>query len=104
MRTMSGSPCPYYDCHNRNSFGYCKTTVCIKPKYSNLGTAQYGQVVQKRIITNGDRIRAMSDEELAEKFFLFPCVHVLDDKVKCKDDGCKKCWMRWLREECKNEN
>lgn len=54
--------------------------------------------------TNADRIRAMSDEELAEKFFLFPCVHVLDDKVKCKDDGCKKCWMRWLREECKNEN
>lgn len=54
--------------------------------------------------TNADRIRSMSDEELAEKFFLFPCVHVLDDKVICKDDGCKKCWMRWLREECKNEN
>lgn len=51
--------------------------------------------------TNGDRIRSMSDEELAERFFLFPCVHVLDDKVICKDDGCKKCWMRWLREEVK---
>lgn len=62
-----------------------------------------GMFKQKQM-TNADRIRAMSDEELAEKFFLFPCVHVLDDKVKCKDDGCKKCWMRWLREECKNEN
>ena len=51
--------------------------------------------------TNADRIRAMSGEELAEKFFPFLCVHVLDDKVICKDDGCKKCWMRWLREEVK---
>ena len=65
MRTMSGDPCLHYDCTNRNSFGYCKTTACINPKYSNIGTAQYGQGVQKRIATNADRIRAMSDEELA---------------------------------------
>lgn len=33
MRTMSGSPCVHYDCSNRNSFGYCKTTVCINELY-----------------------------------------------------------------------
>ena len=33
MRTMSGSPCLHYDCSNRNSFGYCKTTVCVNEHY-----------------------------------------------------------------------
>lgn len=27
--------CPYWDCINRNEFGYCKTTVCIYPKYQS---------------------------------------------------------------------
>lgn len=26
--------CPHYDCANRNSFGYCKTTGCINPNYN----------------------------------------------------------------------
>ncbi len=51
-------------------------------------------------ITNADLIRTMSDEELAEKFWMFTCVHAFDNKVKCKDDGCRKCWLRWLKEEC----
>lgn len=53
-------------CGNKTASGYCATSVCINPQYSNIGTAQYGQGVQKRIITNADRIRAMTDEELAE--------------------------------------
>lgn len=52
-------------CGNKTESGYCATTACINPQYSNIGTAQYGQGVQKRIITNADRIRAMTDEELA---------------------------------------
>lgn len=27
--------CPYWDCINRNELGYCKTTVCINPKYQS---------------------------------------------------------------------
>lgn len=27
--------CPYWECPNRNEFGYCKTTVCINPKYQS---------------------------------------------------------------------
>lgn len=53
-------------CGNKTANGYCATTACINPQYSNLGTAQYGQWVQKRIVSNADRIRAMTDEELAE--------------------------------------
>lgn len=48
--------------------------------------------------TNGDFIRSMSDEELATKLYLFICVHVFDSKVKCEDNGCKKCWLDWLKE------
>lgn len=54
-------------CGNKTASGYCATTACINPQYSNIGTVQYGQGVQKHIITNADRIRAMSDEELAKK-------------------------------------
>jgi hypothetical protein len=53
-------------CGNKTASGYCATTACINPQFSNIGTTHYGQGVQKRIITNADRIRAMSDEELAK--------------------------------------
>ena len=28
-------PCYHYDCINRNSFGYCLSTVCINQKYAH---------------------------------------------------------------------
>lgn len=40
MKTMSGGRCYHYDCSNRNSFGYCKTTVCINAYYRQ---EQWGQ-------------------------------------------------------------
>ena len=94
MRAMSGDPCLHYDCTNRNSFGYCKTTACINPKYSNIGTAQYGQGVQKRIATNADRIRSMSDEELAD-FILVVGGNI---RAGLTPDGG---WLNWLRQEAK---
>jgi hypothetical protein len=54
-------------------------------------------------ITNADRIRAMSDEELATKLYLFACVHALDSEVKCKDNGCKNCWLDWLKSPAETE-
>ena len=32
--------CPYY-CGNKNSQGYCQTTVCINPMYNGSGTFYY---------------------------------------------------------------
>jgi hypothetical protein len=56
--------CPH-QCDGKTEYGYCRYTWCANPLHSNFGTAQQGQGVQKRIITNADRIRAMTDEELA---------------------------------------
>lgn len=54
--------------------------------------------------TNADRIRNMSDEELAE---CLPCPHMVNWKKGNYDacvhpngkDGCKKCMLKWLQSE-----
>ena len=48
--------------------------------------------------TNADRIRAMSDEELA-KWFLSAgiCIRDLED-VRCDGISCKECRLSWLRQ------
>ena len=54
--------------------------------------------------TNADKIRAMSDEELAE---FIPCPHMVNWRKGNYDtcihpngkDGCKKCMLEWLRSE-----
>ena len=53
--------------------------------------------------TNSDRIRAMTDEELADWYFdkFFPCVpycSILQDGCPEHDD-CKICLLGWLKEE-----
>ena len=51
---------------------------------------------KKQAITNADRIRAMSDEELAE--YLDGVCHDLW-QMFVKDP--KKMWLEWLKQECK---
>lgn len=82
---------------NKTASGYCATTACINPKYSNFGTAQYGQGVQKRIITNADRIRAMTDDELSE--FLWDVWRHKDPFYKECVDGWLVPFNRWLKQE-----
>ena len=49
--------------------------------------------------TNADRIRSMSDEELADNFSLWCCKSKTDDSY-CKSFGtCDKCWIDWLKQE-----
>lgn len=48
-------------------------------------------------MTNGDKIRAMTDEELAICFlFNTGCA-----KNKCKEffEKCEECWKDWLQQE-----
>lgn len=116
MRTMSGSPCQHYDCSNRNSFGYCKTTVCINEHYQQeqWGSQSTTNKSESAVIkqqTNADRIRAMTDEELAEFMIegcydrecpdiLFPA-----DTPFPKDasnERCRKCWLDWLKQGVKS--
>ena len=59
-------------------------------------------------MTNADRIRNMTDEELAETI---PCPHMVNWKKGNYDtcvhpngkDGCKKCILEWLQSEAEQE-
>lgn len=59
--------------------------------------------------THGDRIRAKSDEELAEFFGTLPCCPPGEDleELCFPLDSCEgtemkvKCWLKWLRQEAK---
>ena len=51
-------------------------------------------------VTNADRIRAMTDDELAE------WLSDMHDAVTCPNGGaidcnpsCKRCWLNWLKQE-----
>lgn len=81
-------------CVNKTASGYCATTACINPLYSNIGTAQYGQGVQKRITTNADRIRSMSDEELAKKIS-----GIESFALTCGGGWSPEKWLDWLKQE-----
>ena len=52
--------------------------------------------------TNADRIRSMSDEELAE---VIACPKGLFARMDCFDDNrdCKHCALEWLQQPAKEE-
>ena len=84
-------------CGNKTASGYCATTACINPQYSNIGTVQYGQGVQKRIITNADKIRSMTDEELAKKIS-----GIESFALTCGGGWPPEKWLDWLKQEVKD--
>lgn len=90
--------CPH-PCDGKTEYGYCLYTWCINPLHGNLGTAYQGQGVQKAIITNADRIRAMSDEELAEYMSIYCCSHKTHDPRCQQFKDCGLCWLDWLKKE-----
>ncbi len=51
--------------------------------------------------TNADRIRAMSDEELAKKLAWRAECPDKAHQDKCNED-CFGCWLDWLRQEADN--
>ncbi len=71
-----------------------------------------GLMFHPAIVTNADRIRAMTDEELA-KFLQKTrggCRALTTESYVCDfyaDDlnaDCKACWLDWLKQESKNES
>lgn len=60
--------------------------------------------------TNADRIRSMTDEELAEMLSTVSqhCVVYLSDKINCRhsncDTGCKNNIKKWLQKEMEKGN
>ena len=55
--------------------------------------------------TNADRIRSMTDEELAEWFLkiaVCPC-DAMNGGCALNDDTCRQAWLEWLKEEVKDD-
>lgn len=61
-----------------------------------------GTHYKSKIKTNADRIRSMTDEELAEFFAPRGCPWVILEET-CPESGttCNKCWLNWLKQESK---
>ena len=61
---------------------------------------------EQKPLTNADRIRAMTDEELADNFASRCCPHK-DEFYNCEGinrkefswEDCKSCWLDWLKQE-----
>ena len=51
------------------------------------------------IITNADRLRAMSDKEMA---YQFGAQCPKGRKREC-DKRCSQCWLEWLQQPCEGE-
>lgn len=99
---MSDYICPY-NCSYRTNSGFCGYT-------GGWERCQYRQLRQPNTVvgyvpslikTNFDRIRAMTDEELADKF---EKIQLQTVKAYGNDDlllqgELKKYWINWLKEE-----
>lgn len=56
-----------------------------------------------KVLTNADRIRAMSDEELAA--FLYDDGEAMcKDQMVCSEYGCKDCILDWLKQPVREDN
>ena len=78
----------------------CNFLEC--PGYYNIQWRATRDRVFNPHISNADRIRSMTDEELANWYFdkFFPCVPYCSTLDKCPEhDDCKICLLEWLKKE-----
>lgn len=84
----------------------CGKTVCVccHPDYMEMDDCN-GKPKQTPI-TNADRIRGMSDEELAMVFIHSPCHGQSCDTAPHTEFGsadCMQCQIKWLRQPAEGE-
>lgn len=77
-------------CKYLNERGYCEFTACIIP------CTVRATIPEVKPQTHADRVRSMSDEELAE-FMWAGCDNITQEACK-SHAGCVNCWLDWLRE------
>lgn len=91
----------------RNTDAYYQAAVLIDSLCDRLEKAENGNQQ-----TNADRIRSMSDEELAEKLYCFTdidckiaycknlseCEKLLDAEDGIPEAKCKRCLLEWLKQ------
>lgn len=56
-------------------------------------------------MTNADRIRQMTDEELANWLGIY-CLWAIQINIPCVNsfNSCEECWLDWLKEEAEDEH
>lgn len=92
--------CLHYDCEHRNSFGYCRFTCCINPKYGfSYPTSTKNQTEEYIIkqLTNGDKIRSSTNKELVDIYF-----YIFNNILRQYTDS-RQGLLKWLEQEYKND-
>ena len=82
-------PVGVHCCHN------CKKDANKCKEYHGCGSCN---AWEQGIFTNADRIRAMSDEELAKVPAKFGYSCVFPQKECGESDTCEKCLLEWLKQ------
>lgn len=54
--------------------------------------------------TNAQKIRGMSDEELAEFISSIPMCVGKDEDLNCEIDVCKECFLKWLQQPAEEDD
>ena len=80
----------------------CKITMCREEMDDGIGCAEF-VAKDTNVLTNADRIRAMSDEELANIMAGTPICK--ERYMDCIKDGldCEACLLEWLKQSTKGE-
>lgn len=99
-------------CGMLNSRGFCSLTACRYPSNVIVVDTKVirGMMVNPQIekpVSNGDKIRSMTDEELAELIakwaFCDECVNLFGFKV-CETKCCSDHWLDWLKSPVEVDN
>ena len=87
-------------CKHLNERDYCEFTACVIP------CTVRATIPDVKLQTNADRIRNMTDEELA--VLLEGCICPkepcpdIDRATEPDKKRCTKCWLDWLRQEAQD--
>lgn len=87
------------DCEN-----YDQTSSYCREHERNIGRGACNMGFRRKHKTNGDIIRQMTDEELAELFMgLGNCLDDVSDEQCAEFGDCQECWLYWIGTEAKKE-
>ena len=84
-------------CKHLNERGYCEFTACIIPCTVN------GTIPEVKPQTNADRIRSMTDEELA-RFMDNTDGDFPPNVERCSIEESEEYWLDWLKQEVNNNS
>ena len=76
----------------------CGNDKCYARRYGLFAEKTCPNFVEPKPITNADRIRAMTDEELADYFSELSCWPNASRKDCRGMANCMDCWLDWLKQ------